>query len=1160
MRLKRVKIFGFKTFADKTEFDLHGNMIAVVGPNGCGKSNLVDAILWGLGEGNARHLRAQNSQDVIFSGSTRRKPVGFAEVTLLFDNEDGALPIQSSEVSITRRLTRAGDSEYFINRQSCRLRDVFDLLADSGLGRAGYAIVGQKEIDQALSASPDDRRAWVDEAAGVQRYRVRKMESLKRLSSAQTHLERVTDILGELEGQREPLREQAEVAIRYKSVLASLREVESGLLIIEVAKATREVNELEVKIGDSMKMLNAENANADRSEDEAKALTDRVRRLEGELDRLRDARQANLSHLERTEAAIRLGEQKLKTLDDLEQNLGEEAESSKTRIAEAETELNSLKAEYESEQETFSRVREECSGAGDHAKELTAQLRVVERELASARDLHNRKLKQDAELAQMGERKKAIQRELKGIEESLPDVQKALAEAQAAHEVVQAKIANSEQAIKDFSNEIAEIEKRDSAEAQENRKRLAEKAALEGRRQGIEATIEAHEGLNQGARAVMDAKTKGHLHGSYVPVGEALDVKKEHAIAIETALGGAVNDLIVPTESDAKSAIEYLKQNRLGRATFQPIPLMRVFEPSNELRRALQQPGVVARASELIDCDPAYRPVFESLLGRILIVADIDVALRMAKTNGWNRLVTLEGEVVHSSGAVTGGQAGKQSYGLVQRKADLSQVIQQIAKLDKELKAREKTSSASSELRTGIEAKIAEQRAVLNSIQTENKESRDWLHNVQSESTSTERARTKLASELQQFESLKQEILPAVDLTKIEASRDDLLKQLASKTADAESASERLRDAESRAKQAETRLDIARKRLFAAQENDALRQRKLTNLGPERERTTSEIAHARQELARATTAKQSAEDELQREQKTRTELLAQVEALAQSARSARSHAQTCSEQAHQAELSRARIETRRAGSVQRLLEEYRITEDEALEQEAGVELPPDAASVVGKLRRELKAMGDVNVGAIEAFEKLTERWDELTNQSEDILGGIRQVEGSIRELDKLTRERFVNTFREVQLAFTEIFARLFGGGEGRIYLTDEENMLESGVEIDVMLPGKKRQRLELLSGGERSLCAASFLFALLQVKPSPLVILDEVDAPLDGRNVERFIALLQDFMKVSQFILITHNPTTIESAPVWLGVTMQEPGVSTLVPARFAPPQALVLN
>jgi chromosome segregation protein len=1160
MRLKRVKIFGFKTFADRTEFDLHGNLIAVVGPNGCGKSNLVDAILWGLGEGNARHLRAQNSQDVIFSGSSRRKGVGFAEVTLLFDNEDGALPINSSEVSITRRLTRSGDSEYYINRQSCRLRDVFDLLADSGLGRAGYAIVGQKEIDQALAASADDRRAWVDEAAGVQRYRARKMESLKRLSSAHSHLERVHDILYEIEGQREPLREEAEVATRYKSLLESLRAVESGLLIVEVAKAKRDVDELEVRISESLRLARAESEAAEAADADAKGLTEKTRSVEAELDRLRDSRQVALTRCERSEAALKLGEQKLRTLADLEQNLGEEAEASKLRIKEAELELQSLASERDGEDKNLTRVREECSGAGEQARELTTALKQLEQRLSDARLLHNRRLRQDAEVAQLSERRKLVSRELEGVENSLPDLNSAVTSALGDEAEIRAKIDAAEKVVANLLQSVSELDKREFDAAQQHRKKLSERATLEGRRQGIEATIEAHEGLNQGAKAVLDAKDRGHLQAAYIPVGEALDVSKEHALAIETALGGAVNDLIVLHERDAKSAIEHLKQNRLGRATFQPIPLMKFSEPTTDLKRLLLHPGVLARASDLVRCAPEHRPVIESLLGRVVVVENLEVALKLAKGTGWNRLVTLEGEVVYSGGAVTGGQTAKQSYGLVQRKADLGAIIGELKSLEKEIASAEKLAGAAASERESIQSQIADAKTGVKELQEELKSTREWLHSVQSELTSTERSRQKLALELEQLSKQVFEEIPVMDLQALEEERDKLVGQLAARTADAESAAERLREAESRLRQAQSRYEIAERRLLAAREHDKLRERKLTNLGPERERTRLEMAASGKELEAATQARASAEREITGLQAQRSILLREIDAKGDESRKARSHAQTCSESAHQAELSRARIETKRTASVQRLLEEYGIAEEQALEQADGVTVPADAVSLVNRLRREIKAMGDVNVGAVEAYQRLTERFSELTHQREDILGGIKEVEASIRELDKLTRERFVNTFAEVQQAFSEIFSRLFGGGEGRIFLTDEDNVLESGVDIDVMLPGKKRQRLELLSGGERSLCAASFLFALLKVKPSPLVILDEVDAPLDGRNVERFIALLHDFTAISQFILITHNPTTIESAPVWLGVTMQEPGVSTLVPAKFTPTHAAVLN
>jgi chromosome segregation protein len=1153
MRLKRVKIFGFKTFADRTEFDLQGNLVAVVGPNGCGKSNLVDAILWGLGEGNARHLRAQSSQDVIFSGSARRKPLGFAEVNLLFDNEDGVLPVQSSEVSVTRRLNRAGDSEYFINRQSCRLRDVFDLLADTGLGRSGYSIVGQKEIDQALAASPEDRRSWVDEAAGVQRYRARKVESLKRLASAQDHINRISDILNEIEGQREPLREEAERAVRYKSILASLREVESGLLMVEVAKATAEVRELEGNVAAGMRLAKAELEAAEAAEAAARSASEQVRRIDAELERARDGRQLAMTSAERAEASIQIAEQKLSTLADLERNLGEEAEILKNRIADALAELTALEAELGQERARLQRVREECSGAGVEASQLREKLQVVEEELAHARELHNKKLRQEAETAHVVERIKALKREIEGVEKTLPDLVAGRDEAQASHDSFAAAVFEHERAIAELTKSLHCLESRESEEAQTVRKKLAERASLEGKKQGVESTIEAHEGLNQGARAVLVSAEKGAIHGEYIPVGEALEVKKELATAIETALGGSVNDLIVKTEAEAKSAIEYLKSNRLGRATFQPLPLMRSFEPSPELRRLTSRPGVVGRASDLIDCQSSYRPVFESLLGRVLVVQSLDVAIQLARTSGWSRLVTLEGEVVHSGGAVTGGTAAKSSYGLVQRKADLAEVISELKELDAYLAAADLRASEVRKEREGLNAGVVEKRAMHQEVLNDLKDAKDWLHNVQNELNATERSAHRLHVELDEHLSRTFEEFPVMDLSSIEEKRDVLVSALAARTADADSAEERMREAGVRAKQAETRLEIGRKRLLAAEENEKLRERRILNLGPERERAVAGIQGGKADLERAAASRKNSEAEIAALQAKRSELTGEMDRQSESARSARAHAQVGTENAHQAELIRARTETRRASVVQRLIEEYSISEEDALLQSLQVVLPSDAATVVGRLRREIKAMGEVNLGAVDAFERLTTRWDELNSQHEDVSGGIKQLEASVRELDKLTRDRFVDTFEKLKVAFSETFVRLFPGGEGRIYLTDEENVLETGVEIDVLLPGKKRQRLELLSGGERSLCATSFLFSLLKVKPSPLVILDEVDAPLDGRNVERFLALLNDFAQFAQFILITHNPTTIESAPVWLGVTMDEPGVSTLVPVRFTP-------
>ena len=1156
MRLKRVKIFGFKTFADRTEFNVDGGLIAVVGANGCGKSNLVDAILWGLGEGNARQLRAASSQDVIFSGSARRKAVGFAEVSLLFDNEDGALPIDPPEVSITRRLTRSGDSEYSINKQTCRQRDIFELLADSGLGRAGYSIVGQKDIDNALAASPEERRAWVDEAAGVQRYRARKIESLRRLSSANQHLSRVNDIIQELESQREPLREEAEVARKYKTTLTSLREIESGLLINEVAKAVREVEELEKKIEESSKLAREELIRADHIDTQIRRIGEEVSALESEMDSIRGLQQGSLTAMERANADLRLAEQRLQSLDDLEKNLGEEAGKGQERVKELELEIESLIEEEKLEIEGLDKLRVEFAGAGEEAKALQDKLRSLEKSLLDARERHNLRLRQEAQAEQQKERAGLARRELKGIEESLPDLDEAVAEAKKAFDELFGAIKEQQDKVKAIEQRLAQDRQQDEQDAQASRRLLAEKASLEGRRRGIEATIETHEGLNQGARAVLEAAERGVLSATYTPVGEAVKVDKDLALAIETALGGSANDLIVDQASDAKAAISFLKQHRLGRATFQPIPLMRPFEPSFELRKVLGERGVVGRASELVACEYRVKPVIDSLLGRVLIVEDLDTSLRLAKTSGWSRMVTLDGEVVHSSGAVTGGHAAKQGYGLVQRKADLAELEKEIEKIERLVSDAESRARKRGSERQKLIDEAASLNAQVGEHQEEVDEARSYWQTLNEELQAALKAKQRLEHELEQLKAAGSDQIEEVDVAAIETERDELIRQLASRSADAESAETRLRENEQRLAQAQMRLYTARKRLEVTQEAEEGREKRLSHLEPDREKARLEIKRSTELGDKARQDKAEADQRLEKAQEAKRGLLEQNLQLVEEAKAARANAGSVGDGVHQAELNRARAESRRASSLQRLFEEYGLGEEEALEQEGMHEVPPDASAIVSRLRRDLKAMGDVNVGAIEAFERLTVRFDELSGQQKDILDGIEQVEASIKELDKLTRERFLNTFSQVQVHFEELFTKLFGGGEGKITLTDENNVLESGIEIEVQLPGKKRQQLQLLSGGERALCASAFLFSLLRVKPSPLVVLDEVDAPLDGRNVERFATLLHEFTDNTQFIVITHNPTTIEQAPVWLGVTMQEPGVSMLVPTKVSTPIA----
>lgn len=1159
MRLKRVKIYGFKTFADRVEFDLDGGLVAVTGPNGCGKSNLVDAILWGLGQTSAKALRAGSGSEVIFSGSQRRKPIGYAEVTLLFDNDDGSLPIPHPEVSVTRRVTRAGESEYLINKQACRLRDVHELLADSGLGRSGYAIVGQKEIDQALSASAEDRRAWIDEAAGVQRYRTRKVESLRKLSQAQLHLSRVQDIVTELENQREPLREEAEAALRYRAIMESLQSVESALLATELAKAVGECARLEVASAEARKLSAKETALADSLESQAAQVYGQARTVQHEIERTREAESAAKLEAERATGAIRMGEAKLENLSRIEDNLGEEASLTEALLQEADHDLVAARAAHEEELSQFEETKAQCAGAGSEAEQLRSELKDAEKALSNEREKLIARQRLEAELAHASSRMKEIRRELRGIENTADQFLPGLKEAEENVAVLQDALTQNSALQVIETAKLKQFDQQREEREHARRQLLAQCSATEARMQGLQASIAAHEGLQQGARVVLELVGQGRLEAEYEPVGEALTVPPEYAVAIEVALGGAVNDLIVPDEGAIRNAIQILKAERLGRATFQALTLVRPQVPNDEFKRLLLQPGVIGRASELVECRPGVRPVFEALLGRILIVETLDDALRLAKTGGWNRLVTLDGEFVHNSGSVTGGNAAKGGYGLIQRRADLAVLEKDLAKAQRELQSTDAKSAKASAERETLQEAIGALIAARKGILEEAEEANRWLQSLRQEQAGTDREKSRLERELLALQGREADLAEAPDIEAAEKRRDEALMALAARSADAESASARLKELEARLQAAKLTLERAESKRRNVLTQAEVRQRKQTNLGPEKASTERAVLEAKTKLEEAEQMVVQCHNELEKLQARAEQLEGERQQKTDAVAAARAAARAHDEVAHESELQRARAEGKKGSLLQRLADDYAKTEDEALEEAKTAEVPADAATLVARLRREARSMGDVNLGAIEAYERLSTRHDELAGQQADLLASIEQLEQVVSELDKRTRHRFEETFVQVREAFQRIFLRLFDGGEADLSLTLPNNMLETGIEIDVTLPGKRKQRLELLSGGERSLCATAFLFALLQVRPSPLVVLDEVDAPLDGRNVERFVQLIREFANI-QFIVITHNPTTIESAPIWLGVTMAEPGVSTLVPAKvgYAVAAALV--
>jgi chromosome segregation protein len=1151
LRLTSIKIFGFKSFADKLEIDVDGDLVAVVGPNGCGKSNIVDAILWTLGELSPRSLRAVQASDVIFNGSARRKPVGYAEVSLVFDNEDGALPISTTEVVVTRRLDRKGDSHYSINRQGCRLKDIYELFADSGLGRTGYAIVSQKDIDSALDASPEERRIWIDEAAGVQRYRSRKVEALKRLDNALTHLQRVDDVLGEIENQREPLREQAEAAIIFKQAMASLREVESGLLLREAADLAAEVARLEASIVEKRRSGSALQEGATKAEAHAADISHKIAALEAEIETARAELQRLSTQLERAVSKKALAEQRVESVDEIEADKDREAEVSRQRTERAEAALALAEAEAQDLRRHVESLLREISGSGEETKRLADLLARAEAGLLEARRAQVSSIEQSARVGQAKSRLQAVERELEGAMSSIPSLAAGSAEAEAALEASRTDLDARRAEAKAIGESGEHLAAKMRAAEEERRAILSERAKLEGSAQGLRATLESFEGLPTGARALLTAFKEGRISGDFVPASSVIHAPASYALAIEAALGASAGDLITSDSRFAKEAIAMLKAEGLGRATFLAADLLNPRPRSAGIEK-LAQSGAIGIAADLVTCESKHRKAVELLLGGVLITRSLDDATKLAKEQGFRKIATLEGEIVYAGGAITGGRSSKQAAGPIHVASQLDEVEKRISELGTRAEAVEAEildlatqEAASSEKASAARAEILEKEAEVG-------EAIHWLASVREEHAATERAIAKLRAEMESLSALVAEpdSVAAVPVEEMEAERNRLLAEAAAKSADAQRAERSLSEAQERLAASESRLEHAHIELESAKESDQFRAARLGSLADERDLQRQRIAEASAEAAALEQQIQVRAAALEDSMELKKNLGEEHGSRLAEARAASESARAIEDSAYGDDIARARAETKRAGILGRLLEDYDVDEAEAAAQAPLVELPPDAQRVANRLRREIRELGDVNVGAIEAYERLTERFDTLTEQREDILASKAELDKSVAELDRLTRGSFADTFAKVNEAFCELFQKLFDGGEARLSLAEPDNMLESGVEVNVQIPGKKTQRLELLSGGERALSACAFLFALLKVKPSPLCVLDELDAPLDGRNVERFVEMLKAFAERAQFIVITHNPTTIEAAPVWFGVTMQEPGVSTVIPYR----------
>ncbi len=1172
MRLKELEIQGFKSFPDRTKITIGPGITGVVGPNGSGKSNISDAIRWVMGETSSKQLRgAGKMEDVIFGGTQTRGAMGFASVSLTIDNSDHGLAMDADEVTIGRRYYRSGESEYTINGQNVRLKDVYELLLDTGLGRDGYAIVGQGRIAEIVAAKSNERREIFEEASGIARFRYRKNEAERRLAAAEGNLERLRDILGELEGRVGPLKRDSEKAQKFLEYSATRKSLEITLWVDSIRRAQEAVR-------DQQRRYEAAESDYGRLSKQLDEFDARTEALRAEAQKLMlDVEQANADIRALTEAGA--------GRDSALAVLRNENEHARAQIAEAEAEraragegAKGIEAETAEHEAAIQTLRAAVAKADEQLAGLRGRLNALEQQALQSgqrQDVLNAAIARQQEVATACKVQAAsLESSLSASQTQLDTLRTQAGAAGAAAEKLAAERAAAAEALQkaeenvtrcdNIKNGLAlklESRRRQQAEAAEALQKADRDRSNTAQRIRILEDLEKNlDGYQQSVKAVMRAAEARRLRGIIGPVAGILTVRKGYETAIETALGFALQNLVVENERDARAAIAFLKESRAGRATFLPLDTVQGHRFTGPLT------GTAEVAADLVEVDARYQNIVDNLLGRIIVVDDLTEASAVAKRLSYrNRIVTLDGQVVNAGGSFTGGSTAR-SAGVFTRKQELDELREKLATLDKrraeaerETTARkaevdnlaaqvagaesESVNAASARLRASLElerldAAVAEGAAAAQRRKAEIDALTETLQKDKAARAQADNARVAAEAELERYTAELQTLgessgtLTAereqitADLNAAQLERLTHEKDIGLHEASLETLRSRSGEAAARARELEAAITAANATLEAnAAKAEAIER--------ERAEAKDKIAAAEQAIREANAARLEKEAEITRLGQENRALTDERERMG-------------GEMARLAER-RAAAEAERDDTAAKLWEEYQLTENEAKAQCVEFTTVTELRRQVAEVRGKIRALGNVNVGAIDEYKEVKERYDFLKAQVGDVERSKTELTRMIAELCQEMEEMFKKSFQEINRNFGRIFRELFGGGRARLYLSDEGNILDSGIEIEVSPPGKVIRNLSALSGGEQALVAISIYFAILEVNPSPFCILDEIEAALDDVNVTRYAQYLRRMTERTQFIVITHRRGTMEAADVLYGVTMQEDGVSKLL-------------
>ena len=1175
MYLKSLELQGFKSFPDKTLIRFGDDITAIVGPNGSGKSNISDAILWVMGEQSSKTLRGAKMEDVIFGGTQKRKAVGFAEATLTLDNTDRALPYDADEVMVTRRYYRSGEGEYYINRQTARLKDIHELFMDTGMGREGYSNIGQGRIDEILSLKSADRREIFEEAAGISKYRHRKEDTERKLEKTEDNLLRIGDKVSELELQLEPLRQQSEKAKKYLELKEELQGVEVAVWLDSLDKLSAAAKKAEEDYASAYFVLQQAHEDLDRLYRQSEQYGELLRAKDSELETVRvkvnmqeathqqlDGQMAVLrGNIENNNGNILRIEEELKGQDSRSDGVLAQIEQAKKRILEIEGTLDQKRAALDVLQRRMLEMTVSAQGMTGKFLELRGK------ETSLAADIAGR----EADLRSLQESREQTELRLAQLAADLESGETRREEARGRLTESQRELKTAKETVTAAGNTIAgytlrqktRMARRDEL-AEQLRKINASLDSVTAKARVYRAMERDYDSYNKSVRLVMQEAQRGKLPNVHGPVSRLIRTQDSYTVAIEIALGASMQQIVVDREQDGKAAISYLKRTGGGRATFLPLNTIqgRVLQ-ENGLEQCR---GFVGIASALVSYDSRYRGIVENLLGRTVIVQDLDAAIAMAgKYRNRFKIVTLDGQVMNPGGAMTGGSVNKEA-GILSRANELEKLTEQEKKLQQEKMVCEANAHEAQRQADQVEYEISVARDQLREAENQvlRLEGTVRQHEIMLSAIEEAADAARREQEALGARSIADREREAAHQAKIEVYVQELaetrgvLAQLEGSQSEsakvAAELNERMLELKTEEAALEAECATARshvedlRQLQTAMEGD--RSRKLELIDSIR----TDSVRLEDEIGKLVAQQQENDRLVARLRENMNAVMAQrAEAEATRTRSDR-EAQAKSKDISSMERACALLENKKNNTqmeekliIDKLWDSYGLTPGTASEHRGEIESVSAGTRRAAELKRKIAGLGTPNLGAIEEYARINERYLYLTAQRDDVLGSKRNLESIIRDITKEMTTIFVEEFRKIDRYFGEVFEEMFGGGRGQLILEDPENPLTCGIEIRVQPPGKQVKTITLLSGGEKAFVATALYFAILKVRPTPFCMLDEIDAALDDRNVERYAKYLRNLSKKTQFIVITHRRGTMEASDVLYGVTMQEQGVSTLL-------------